>query len=129
MLTPTKPFGFHATKTKMVKVGAQIYAMMIKLLENPVTRKEIAEETGLHYVTVLHYMRALHDKKAIHIVGYEIDSTGRENAPMFKLGPGKDKKRRRKPPSERAKAYRHNKKLRELTYITAGVRHETTQDK
>ncbi len=46
---------------KQIKVGALTYAQLIKfMLEGEHTCHELAELTGLHYVTVLQYTRELY---------------------------------------------------------------------
>jgi hypothetical protein len=53
---------------RQIKVNAMAYAHMVKLmLDGTYTCKELADETGLHYVTVLQYAREMHKVGAAHI--------------------------------------------------------------
>ncbi len=74
----------------MIKVNAMSQAQLIKLLlDGTHTCTELAEATGLHYVTVLHYCRELHKAGAAHIHMWEKDSRGRDLLKVYKLGQGK----------------------------------------
>ncbi len=79
---------------KQVKINALTQARLIRLLlDGAYTCSELAEETGLHYVTVLEYTRELHRAGAAHICMYEKDSRGRDALKVYKLGVGRDAKR------------------------------------
>jgi predicted ArsR family transcriptional regulator len=95
----------------MIKINAITQAHLIKLLlEGTYTCQELANETGLHYVTVLQYTRELHRAGAAHISGWEKDPRGRDLAKIYKLGEGNDKRRHRKSDAEKQVAYRAKKK-------------------
>lgn len=101
------------TKKPMCKMNAIAQALLIKLMwEGIYTCEQLAEETGLHYVTVLEYTRALHRFGAAHIASWEKDGRGRDLIKVYKLGPGKDAKRQRMTPAERSA--RHRSKQRHL---------------
>lgn len=105
-MTPTPP-----KNKRQVKVNAMAFAQLVKLLlEGTYTCTELAEMTGLHYVTVLHYTREMHRAGAVHIAAWEKDNRGRDLAKIYKLGEGNDKKRQRKTQAERQIAYRTKKK-------------------
>lgn len=96
----------HAGK-RVIKVNAMSQARLIKLLlEGTYTCPELAEMTGLHYVTVLQYCRELHLAKAAYIADWEKDSRGRDNLKIYKLGVGKDKPRARMTEAEKQARYR-----------------------
>ena len=96
---------------RMIKINAITQAHLIKLLlEGTYTCQELANETGLHYVTVLQYTRELHRAGAAHISGWEKDPRGRDLAKIYKLGEGNDKRRHRKSDAEKQIAYRAKKK-------------------
>lgn len=104
--TPPSPKG-----KRIIKVNAITQARLIKLLlEGTYTCQELAEETGLHYVTVCQYARELHRAGAAHISGWEKDQRGRDLVKIYKLGAGKDKPRQRKSGAEKQVAYRAKKK-------------------
>ena len=95
-------------RRKMVKVGALTYAQLIKyLLEGEHSCAELAELTGLHYVTVLEYTRELYRAGVLHIGAWGCDVRGRATLKIYRMGPGKDAKRpARVPAVARSAAYR-----------------------
>jgi len=96
---------------RMIKINAIMQAQLIKLLlDGTYTCKELAEMTGLHYVTVLQYTRELHRAGAAHIAAWEKDPRGRDLSKIYKLGEGTDKRRQKKTQAERQIAYRAKKK-------------------
>jgi predicted ArsR family transcriptional regulator len=105
----------------MIKVNAMCQAQLVKLLlEGTHTCYELAQATGLHYVTVLHYCRELHKAGAAHIAMWEKDSRGRDLLKVYKLGAGKDAKRRKMSSAERQRKYREKKKHAEMLQVTTG---------
>ena len=104
----------------MKKVNQDTYARVFKiLLTEPSTAHELAEETGLHSVTVQSLMRTLKKHKVVHVCEWEVDRLGRDVTPVYKLGEGRDKKRRRLTTAERHARSRARKA--ELTTLL-GVR-------
>lgn len=100
---------------RVAKINAITQAQLIKLLlEGTRTCQELAEETGLHYVTVLQYTRELHRFKAAHIAAWEKDTRGRELVKIYKLGKAPDAKRKRMTEAERQEAYRRRKKMKAM---------------
>ena len=98
---------------KLVKINAISQAQLIKaMLDGTLTCQELAEHTGLHYVTVLLYTRELHAAGAAHICFWEKDSHGRDCIKVYKIGEGKDAKRQKMTPKERQA--RHRLKLRNI---------------
>ena len=80
-------------------MGAISYGAMCKLMcEGVYSCAEIAEMTGLHYVTVLQYAREIHKAGAAHIASWETDARGRDCVRIYKLGEGVDTPR--KPPNK-----------------------------
>lgn len=79
---------------KIIKTNAIAHAQLIKaMLDGTLTCQELAEYTGLHYVTVLQYTRELYAAGAAHICLWEKDCLGRDCIRVFKIGEGKDAKR------------------------------------
>lgn len=96
---------------RIIKINAITQAKLIRLLlEGAYTCQELADETGLHYVTVLHYTRELHRAGAAHIASWDKDLRGRDLVKIYKLGVGKDAKRQKKTQAERQAAYRTKQK-------------------
>lgn len=109
MTQPQKPPNNKGKR--IIKINSLTQARLIKLLlEGTYTCQELAEITGLHYVTVLQYTRDLHRAGAAHIAGWEKDPRGRDLAKIYQIGVGKDKPRHKKTAIERQAAYRAKKK-------------------
>jgi len=110
-------------RTTKVKINALTQARLVRLLiDGERDCRELAEETGLHYVTVLHYCRELHKAGAVHICAWHQDVRGLETLRIYKIGVGKDVKPRRKLSDvERQRRYRHSLKARQTALVTAGV--------
>ena len=89
------------------KINAITQAQLIKLLLDGIyTCQQLADETGLHYVTVLQYTRELHRFGAAHISSWEKDCRGRDILKVYKIGAGGDAKRSRLTPAQRTARYR-----------------------
>ncbi len=92
------------------KVNQDTYARVLKmLLADPVTAREIVEEVGLHLVTVQSLLRTFKKHKLIYVCAWEQDAMGRDAIPIYKLGSGKDKLRRKLTPAERQARYKERK--------------------
>lgn len=113
----TTPRNKHITK-----IGALTQAALVKLLLDG-TRdcSELAEETGLHYVTVLRYTRALYRAKAAHICAWHADKLGRATLKVCKLGTGRDAKRPCMTGNEKAAKYRERQRAKKLQLVVAGA--------
>jgi hypothetical protein len=80
---------------RIVKINRFTQAKLIEaMLDGVYSCAELAEMTGLHYVTVPDYTRELHRAKAAHICGWEKDAKGRDVIKIYKIGRGKDAKRK-----------------------------------
>jgi len=103
-------------KRTIRKLNAITQAQLIKLLWDGIyTCDQLAEETGLHVVTVYQYTRELHRFGAAHISSWEKDCRGRDIIKVYKLGPGKDAKRQKMTQAERQA--KHRSKVRHLDMI------------
>lgn len=106
---------------KQIKVGALTYAQLVlHMLEGVHNCQELADLTGLHYVTVLQYARELHAAGAAHICAWEKDGRGRDSIKVYKIGAGKDKKRERMTLAERQARQRGKRNAIGLIGATAG---------
>lgn len=95
------------TKIKQVKVGALSYAQLVlHMLEGVHNCRELADLTGLHYVTVLQYTRELHAAGAAHICAWEKDTRGRDAIKVYKIGKGRDAKREKMTAAQRQAKHR-----------------------
>lgn len=121
MSNPTPP---RNKGKRIVKINAFTQARLIKLLlDGSHNCMELAEETGLHYVTVLQYTRELHRVGAAHICMWEKDTRGRDLVKIYKLGKGRDAKREKMTPVERTARYRAKQKNLQLINVL-GARHD-----
>lgn len=103
-------------RRKMVKVNALSYGKLVALMLDGVhSCLELAELTGLHYVTVLQYTRELHSAGAAYIDHWEKDSFGRDAIKVYRIGRGKDAKRTRIAAAKRTAAYRAKKHMQTIT--------------
>ena len=106
----------------MIKVNAIAYAQLIKCLRHgDMSIEEIANETGLHYVTVCDYCVALYRAGEIHISRWEKDKRGRDGIKIYKLGPGKDARRSKLTPAQRQARVRDKKAAASLLQRMAGT--------
>ena len=107
------------TGRRIIKINAITQAHLIKLLlDGDRTCQELAEETGLHYVTVLQYTRELHRAGAAHIHHYEKDARGRDMLKVYKIGKGKDAKRGRMTSAEKQTRVRSKQRMATLLGLT-----------
>lgn len=107
---------------EQVKMNPILYAKMLKLMmDGTRTVREIADETGIHYLTACHYTRALHDAGVAHIASWETDALGRDMLKVFMLGAGKDAKRQKLSDTDRAAKYRQKQMQKEIQNALAGV--------
>jgi len=87
---------------KIIKINAIAQAQLIKLLLDGVyTCHELADQTGLHYVTVLQYTRELHSAGAVHICAWQKDSRGRDAIKIYKIGEARDAQRKKMTQAQR----------------------------
>jgi hypothetical protein len=108
-------------KRRIIRVNALSFAQLVKYMnEGTYTCMELAELTGLHYVTVLQYTREMHRAKAAHISMWEKDSWGRDAIKVYKIGRGKDAQRESMTRAEIAARYRAKKKGRDFINILKG---------
>lgn len=92
-------------------MNAICYAQMCAaMIPGDMTCQELADETGLHIVTVYQYARELHRFGAAHISNYLPDTRGRHLIKVYKLGPGKDARRVRVSQAERQRRAREKRK-------------------
>lgn len=105
----------------VVKVNAWAFAQLVRyMLEGTYNCRELAELTGLHYVTVLQYTREMYRAGACHICMWDQDARGRDMVKIYKLGEGRDAKRRKLTAAERQARVRAKKKALELNQMLIG---------
>lgn len=102
------PLAFVTEKT-MVKVNAMSFALLVKeMLAGEYTCEELAERTGLHYVTVLNYTRAMHKAKAAYICAWRMNEKRQYVLKVYGIGEMQDarKPRAAMTPAQRQLKYR-----------------------
>lgn len=101
------------------KVNAMTFSILVKLLyEGTRTCYELAEETGLHKLTVYDWTREMHRQGVIHICMWE--GEGRSSMRVFKMGPGKDAPRPVKTREQISADYKARRKAMKLNHLLAG---------
>ena len=106
---------------KIIKIGKLTTAMLIKeMWQGTYSCIELAELTGLHYVTVLEFTRAMYRVGACHISSWEKDTRGRDVIKIYKLGPGQDAKREKLTGAERQERTREKRRAVERAQVMAG---------
>lgn len=101
------------------KMNAFTYAVLIRLMmDGTRTCRELAEETGLHILTVYDYTYHLHKSGAAFIVTW--DGEGRHQTRIYMIGRGKDAPRPSKSRKQIADDYRSRKAAKELLHRMAG---------
>jgi hypothetical protein len=98
-----------------VKVNAMSFALLVKeMLAGVYTCAELAERTGLHYVTVLNYTREMHKAGSAHIVGWRRNKLHRYTVKIYGIGdmPDARKPYEAKTPAQRTERYRAKVKQR-----------------
>lgn len=103
------------------KVNYTATAIVLKtLMEGPASVAELVDAAGLHKVTTYNFMRVLRRHKVVHIASWETDRLGRDCMPVFALGKGKDKPRRKLTGAERTANMRERKRLAAIAAAIAG---------
>lgn len=107
---------------KFRKINALTLAKLIAALRiGGMTFDELAEEVGMHPQVISKYCRALHVEGEAFIEFYDEDARGRQQRPCYKLGQGKDAKRRRLSGVERQRTYRANLRKKQEALVIQGV--------
>lgn len=105
-----------------VKLNGMLFARMIRMLQDPAGQSvyDIASETGLHPVTVQRYLRELRRAGAAYICAWQQDSRGRDAIKVYRLGEGREARRRKLTPAQRQARSRAKKAMLAVTHLTAG---------
>lgn len=89
-------------------------AMRLLMFQARVTARDVVDSTGAHIVTASRILRAMHDEEVIHISGWVEDPIGRDQTPIFTLGPGTDVPRKKLSNAERSRNYRDRQRTAAL---------------
>lgn len=105
-----------------VKINALSYALLINALsKGEWTCQELADQIGLHRLTVYQYTKALHKVGMVHIVRWDKDRLGRDCIVVYKLGKGKDVPRGRKTDAQKQADYKKRVAAKAMIQAMAGV--------
>lgn len=89
------------------KLNQEMYAQIISLLmKRPLSAHDIVEQVGMHIVNAQGLMRTFKRHGIVHIYSWRQDARGRDATPVYVLGEGTDKPRRKKSQTQRAREYR-----------------------
>lgn len=103
-----------------MKVNCMILCKLIKLLQEG-TRScaELAEETGLHKLTVYQHTKEMHKQGLIHIAAWDNNDYGRPSIRIYMWGEGRDAKRKTVSREEISRRYKERKRMAALVNILA----------
>lgn len=105
-------------RSQFHKLNQECYALVLKeLLAGPSPTKELVAVSGMSLITIQELMRTFHRHQVAHIFAWDPDARGADSIPVWKLGPGRDAKRRKKSKAEICRDYRARKKAREALAI------------
>ena len=88
------------------RINAIAFAELICALADGGSFEEIAEHSGWSLRVVYGYVNALHKRGQVHIESWAPDRAGRMCVKVFKLGPGKDARKKRVSPTESCRRWR-----------------------
>jgi hypothetical protein len=94
---------------KQIKVNAMSFAILVReMLAAELTCEELAEQTGLHYVTVLHYTREMHKAGSAYIAAWRMNHLKQYVLKVYGVGSRADvdKPRKAMTPAQRTQKYR-----------------------
>jgi len=107
----------------MQKINQEVYAKLLKfLISNDATLKQLADESGLHVITVGNLIKTFRKHKLVHICEWEMDRLGRDQTMIIRWGEGKDIKRFRMSGKERQRLHRARKKAQVITHPVSLLR-------
>lgn len=122
MTDPAKRYIPCNTGRRMIKMSCISMAQMMKcLMEGIYSCREIAEETGLHYITVLQYTREMHLAGVLYIKAWEKDSRNKDAIRIYAFGNKPDAKRKTLSMAERSHRRREKIKQMKLLQCMAGA--------
>lgn len=113
-----KPTKFTPGSTKgrtVVRAGAHsnIAAFLKAMLSGPMTKRQLANATGIYYDTMLSLIAALERENVVHICEWLPDSMGRYQIAVYTLGAGEDaEKPKKQTAAMRSAAYKKRLKAK-----------------
>jgi DNA-binding IclR family transcriptional regulator len=107
----------------MIKINGMSFALLVKALRiGDKSLADLADASGLHYLTVAYYVRELRKAGEIHVSRLRSDSIGRLSVKLYTLGPGIDAKRDPLSARERKQRQRARESREEAVRLAAAKR-------
>jgi DNA-binding IclR family transcriptional regulator len=104
----------------MIKINGMSFALLIKALRTgDKSLTDLADASGLHYLTAAHYVRELKKAGEVHVSRLRADTLGRMSVKLFTLGPGIDAKRDPMSARERKRRQRARESREEAVRLNA----------
>lgn len=109
---------------RRLKLAGPLLGMFIRALtEEPHSRAELSELTGLHPLAIGRWVRALHDSKVIHVAGWAQDPKGGYTIALYRFGLDKPDKPQpaRLTGAQRWARTKTKREHRQMIQLTAGA--------
>lgn len=111
------PIGRKAAKANAIAA----WRLIELLMQGTHTIQQLADDTGLHRITVERWLRAGRNAGLVYIDHWEQDCRGRMILRVLKLGTGKDAKCPKLTDAQRRQRYRDRQRARQMLQVTAGA--------
>jgi hypothetical protein len=99
--------------SNQVKVNAMSFALLVReMLAGEYTCEELAEKTGLHYVTVLHYTREMHKAGSAYICAWRMNHRRQYVLKVYGIGNRDDARKPRAAMTPAQRQIKHRAKIR-----------------
>ena len=107
-------------RKRQIKLNALMMAKVVRMLfDGGVTVYQIAEETGLGYITTLRYVNALRREGVVRIDSWV--RSGSQHVAAYELGDEPDAPKKLKCPRESAAEWRARRAMKNMIQRTAGA--------
>jgi hypothetical protein len=106
-----------------IKVNAMSFALLVReMLAGEYTCEELAERTGLHYVTVLHYAREMHKAGSAYICAWRMNERKQYVLKVYGIGNRADVNKPRKAMTPAQRQMKYRAKLRRKKQCSQPIR-------
>jgi hypothetical protein len=103
------------------RVNAMSLAQLLKFLSEGIySCKELAQESGLHYVTVLTYTREMYRAGVLYVKAWEKDVKGIDQIRIYAFGNKPDAKKQKLSSVEKQRRHRQKKQQMKVVQMMAG---------
>jgi hypothetical protein len=95
-----------------IRLGSLMFTLtMERLMQSPASNYDLADHTGMHYITVSRLMRMMHARKVVHVAAWVKSPRTRYIERVWALGSGMDAERPKRDRSEyNRQRYAHQRK-------------------